>query len=136
LSWSQSLIRISTYEVEVLQKRLAEIERRRAAAEIRIAVLDAEAEGETAQARTCLDAARAHPAYLAAWRRRRATAETDLDLIGREADGARDALASAFEELKKFEHVAELAALARRKETARRETAALDDLALRRRAAG
>ena len=39
--WAQSLIRISTYEVETLQKRLAEIGTRRATAEMRIAVLDA-----------------------------------------------------------------------------------------------
>ena len=45
-TWAQSLIRISNYEVETLQKRLAEIAERRAGAELRIAVLDAEAEGE------------------------------------------------------------------------------------------
>ena len=40
--WAQSLIRISNYEVETLQKRLAEISTRRATAEMRLAVLDAE----------------------------------------------------------------------------------------------
>ena len=42
-AWAQSLIRISNYEVETLQKRLAEIAEHRAGAELRIAVLDAEA---------------------------------------------------------------------------------------------
>ena len=41
-AWAQSLIRISNYEVETLQKRLAEITARRASAEMRIAVLEAE----------------------------------------------------------------------------------------------
>ena len=42
-AWAQSLIRISNYEVETLQKRLADINERRAAAEMKLAVLDAEA---------------------------------------------------------------------------------------------
>ena len=36
-AWAQSLIRISSYEVETLQKRLAEITARRASAEMRVA---------------------------------------------------------------------------------------------------
>ena len=45
-AWAQSLIRISNYEVETLQKRLAEITSRKASAEMRLAVLDAEVEIE------------------------------------------------------------------------------------------
>jgi flagellar protein FliJ len=48
MSWKASLIRISTYEVELLQKRLAEIVARRWQVEMRIATLDAEAEAEAA----------------------------------------------------------------------------------------
>ncbi len=44
--WAASLIRISTHEVETLQKRLAEIVERRMAAELRVTMLDAEAEAE------------------------------------------------------------------------------------------
>ena len=93
-SWAHSLIRISNYEVETLQKRLAEITARRASTEMRLAVLDAE-----------------------------------------EA-GARDALTSAFEELKKFEQVAETTRLNKLIAAAKRETAAFDELGLRRRAVG
>ena len=93
-AWAQSLIRISNYEVETLQKRLAEITARRATAEMRVAVLEAEEEG------------------------------------------ARDALTGAFEELKKFEHVAETTRLNRLIAAGKRETAAFDELGLRRRAAG
>ena len=50
-AWAQSLIRISNYEVETLQKRLAEISARKAEAEMRVAVLDAEAEVERENAR-------------------------------------------------------------------------------------
>jgi flagellar FliJ protein len=48
-----------------------------------------------------------------------------------EEQGARDALIHAFEELKKVEHVAETARVAASKEAARRETAALDEMAQR-----
>ena len=95
-AWAQSLIRISNYEVETLQKRLAEITARRASAEMRIAVLEAEAEIEQ--------------------------------------ERARDALTGAFEELKKFEHVAETTRLNRLIAAGKRETAAFDELGLRRRA--
>ena len=39
MSWSQSLIKLATYEVELLQKRLTEIALRRAAAEARFRAL-------------------------------------------------------------------------------------------------
>ena len=42
----KSLIRISTHEVEMLQKRLAEIVDRRTTAELRLVVLEAEGEAE------------------------------------------------------------------------------------------
>jgi hypothetical protein len=51
-----------------------------------------------------------------------------------EEEGARDALTSAFEELKKFEHVAEMTRLNAAIEAGKRETAAFDELGLRRRA--
>ena len=50
-AWAHSLIRISNYKVETLQKRLSEITERRATAEIKLAVLDAEAEAERDRAR-------------------------------------------------------------------------------------
>ena len=100
--WAQSLIRISGYEVETLQKRLAEIATRRATAEMRLAVLDAERELETDHARA----------------------------MEMEEEGARDALMSAFEELKKFEHVAEVTRLNELAALARRESAAMDEQAI------
>lgn len=133
-AWAQSLIRISNYEVETLQKRLAEITARRTSAEMRIAVLDAEAEIESERARSDADAAMLLQAYLAGWKARKGMAEGDLVQIDAEEAGARDALTSAFEELKKFEHVAETTRLNQLIAQARRETAAFDDLGLRRRA--
>lgn len=133
-AWAQSLIRISNYEVETLQKRLAEITARRASAEMRLAVLDAEVEIERERARADGDAAMLLQSYLTGWKMRRAVAETDVAEIEAEEMGARDALTGAFEELKKFEHVAETTRLNAVIAAGRRETAAFDELGLRRRA--
>ena len=133
-AWAQSLIRISNYEVETLQKRLAEIAERRAGAQVRIAVLDAEAEAERDRARVDAEAGMMLGAYLNGWKARKAQAEGDLSVLDAEEAGARDALTGAFEELKKFEHVAETTRLNAILAAGRRETAAFDELGLRRRA--
>ena len=135
-NWAQSLIRISNYEVETLQKRLAEITARRASAEMRIAVLEAEAEIEQERARDDADAAMMLQAYLNGWKLRKGAAEADVVVIDAEEEGARDALNGAFEELKKFEHVAEATRLSKLVAAAKRETAAFDEMGLRRRAEG
>nr|WP_316629020.1 flagellar export protein FliJ [uncultured Brevundimonas sp.] len=133
-AWAQSLIRISNYEVETLQKRLAEIAERRSQAEVRIAVLDAEAEGERDRARLDAEAGMMLGAYLKGWKARKAKAEGDLTVLDAEEAGARDALTGAFEELKKFEHVAETTRLNQLVAIAKRETAAFDEMGLRKRA--
>ena len=133
-AWAQSLIRISNYEVETLQKRLAEIAERRAGAQVRIAVLDAEAEAERDRARVDAEAGMMLGAYLNGWKARKAQAEGDLSVLDAEEAGARDALTGAFEELKKFEHVAETTRLNQLIALATRETAAFDELGLRKRA--
>lgn len=133
-AWAHSLIRISNYEVETLQKRLAEITARRASAEMRIAVLDAEVEIEREQSRGDADAAMLLQAYLNGWKMRRGAALTEVQTLDLEEEGARDALTGAFEELKKFEHVAETTRLNAVLAACKRETAAFDELGLRRRA--
>jgi flagellar FliJ protein len=133
-AWAQSLIRISNYEVETLQKRLAEITARRASAEMRLAVLDAEAEIEQVRASQDAEAAMLLQAYLNGWKLRKTAAQTDVAEIDAEEVGARDALTGAFEELKKFEHVAETTRLNAMIAAGKRETAAFDEMGLRRRA--
>ncbi|WP_339931355.1 flagellar FliJ family protein [uncultured Brevundimonas sp.] len=133
-AWAHSLIRISNYEVETLQKRLAEITARRASAEMRVAVLDAEVEIEREQSRGDADAAMLLQAYLNGWKMRRGAAMTEVQTLDLEEEGARDALTGAFEELKKFEHVAETTRLNAVLAAGKRESAAFDELGLRRRA--
>ncbi|NWE53482.1 flagellar export protein FliJ [Brevundimonas sp. P7753] len=135
-AWAQSLIRISNYEVETLQKRLAEVAARKAEAEMRVAVLDAEVEIERQNARLDPSSGMMLQAYLKGWAMKRADAEGLVAAVAAEEEGARDALTSAFEELKKFEHVAEAARLSKLLAAAKRETAAFDEMGLRRRAGG
>jgi flagellar FliJ protein len=135
-AWAQSLIRISNYEVETLQKRLAEVAARKAEAEMRVAVLDAEVEIERQNARVDPTSGMMLQAYLKGWALKRADAEGLVAAAAAEEEGARDALTSAFEELKKFEHVAEATRLSKLLAAAKRETAAFDEMGLRRRAGG
>jgi flagellar FliJ protein len=130
--WAQSLIRISNYEVETLQKRLAEISTRRTTAEMRLAVLDAEREMETENARACASSASLLEAYLGGWKIRKSVAQSDLHTVEQEELGARDALMGAFEELKKFEHVAEATRLNQLVAAQRRDSAVMDEQAIRR----
>jgi flagellar protein FliJ len=134
MSWKESLIRISSYEVEMLQRRLADVVERRCEAELRLVVLDADSEAEIVHADRDAQAGWYRAGFLQAMRQRRANLQGEIAGLGAEEAGARDALAEAFEALKRFEHVAETARLAAVKEEARRETVALDELGLRQRA--
>ena len=130
--WMASLIKLADLEVETLQKRLRAIADRRAAVEF---VLESLAmEGREESARALQDASAGW--YLVGFREglkaRRARAEGDLKACAMEEVGARDALTRAFEEQKKYERLAEDVRVAKLKTLARRETAALDELALRR----
>jgi flagellar FliJ protein len=134
--WADSLIRISNHEVETLQKRLAEIVGRRQTAEMKVAALDAESEAEATQAQGDVEAGWYMIGFRQGSKIRRDQALLEIDQILIEEAGARDALAMAFENLKKYEHVAEAAKVAKIKLAGKLETAALDELGLRRVAVG
>ncbi len=136
MRWADQLIKLSNFELELLQKRLAEVVERRTAAELRLAVLTAEGEAEALRAREDAQSAWCHPQFVEGLKLRKAAAQAAIDSAGLEEQGARDALAEAFETLKKYEHVAEGARLAARLEAGRREAAAFDELGLRRAVAG
>ncbi len=129
--WAKSLIRLSTFEVETLQKRLAEVVTRRTHAEMKIATLDAEYEIECVKAAADPHLSRHLTAYKHGFKLRRDTLAAELDLIVREEDGIRDSLSMAFEDLKKFEHVAEVTKLNRIKAEKKAEDAQMDESALR-----
>lgn len=134
--WADSLIRISNHEVETLQKRLADIVERRQTAEMKVATLDAQSELEAMQAQGDVEAGWYMIGFRQGSKIRRDQALLEIDQILIEEAGARDALAQAFENLKKYEHVAEAAKVAKVKLAGKLETAALDELGLRRMAVG
>jgi flagellar export protein FliJ len=134
MSWRESLIRISNYEIETLQKRLAEVVGRREHAELRVVILAAEAEVELGRAEQDSQAGWYRAGFLRSVRDRRAAIQSEISALTAEEAGARDALSEAFEALKKFEHVAETARVTAVKEEARREAVIMDDLGLRKRA--
>ena len=130
-NWMASLIKLADLEVETLQKRLRDIADRRSAIVLVLESLAMEGREETQRA--TLDAAAGW--YLVGFREglkaRRAKAEADLKVCAMEEAGARDALARAFEEQKKYEMLAETARTTAARKVAKLETAALDELALR-----
>ncbi len=132
MSWADSLIKLSGYEVETLQKRLSEVVERRMQAEMKLVLLEAQGESEAAHALRDAEAGMYQIGFLEGLRIRKALAQLEIDRISLEEVGARDALALAFEDEKKYEQVAENMRLARIKEAARRDTAALDEIGLRR----
>ena len=129
--WADSLIRIAKHEVETLQKRVAEITGRRVACERRLEQMRAEAAREAERARTDPEAGWYQAGYMKGWRLMRDQLNQQIAALVVEETGARDALSQAFEELKKFEHVAEMARVAEAKELSRRENAAMDEMGLR-----
>ncbi len=132
MSWIQSLIRMAELEVETLQKRLKEIGDRRDAVLRTLELMQQEANAEAAQARQSAEAGWYMAGFRESMKQRRAKLAGDLRGIAQEEQGARDALAFAFEEQKKYEKLAENARLAAAKTAAKLETAELDELALRR----
>ena len=132
MSWAHSLIRLSTYEAEVLQRRLAEIVERRLAADLRLAILEAEGEAEAIFSADEAAAGLYRAGFLEGLRIRKARVQAEIDAIGLEELGARDVLAEAFETQKKYEQIAENIRLTEVKQVAKRERAELDELGLRR----
>jgi flagellar FliJ protein len=132
MKWTRSLIRINEHEVEVLRKRLGEIVARRAACEAHLVRLAEEAVAETTRARQDAEAGWYLVGFREGWKLRKERAMAELSAIQHEEQGARDALARAYEELKKVEQVAETARVAAVKAQDRRDAQALDELALRR----
>lgn len=132
MKWAKSLIRISNHEVETVQKRVAEIVERRCAIELQLESLEAELASERAGAADFGEAGLYMAGFEEGVKVRRIALIERLNLVEAEEIGARDALAEAFETLKKYEQVLETARIAAAKEEARRETAELDELGLQR----
>ena len=131
MSWETSLVRIADFEVEELRKRLSAVLERKAMAELSLVMLHAEAESESARGIDDAEAGWYRIGWLQGWRLRRDRAQAEIARVEQEEAGARDALNAAFEDLKKYEQVADNAKAAKVKKAARLETAMFDELGLR-----
>jgi flagellar FliJ protein len=131
MSWQGSLVRIAEHEVEELRKRLVVILDARTQAELRLVMLHAEAEAEKARAAEDAESGWYRLGYLDGWRRRRDDAMAAITANEAEEAGCRDALSAAFENLKKYEQVAEAARVTATRERARLERIDLDELGQR-----
>ena len=127
MTWQTALVKLSGYEVEQLRKRLAAIVDRASAAQLKLAMLYAEAEAEQQHQAVNADAGWYRIGYLEGWRVRRDATLAEIAAIAAEEAGARDALADAFSEQKKYEQIAENAQLAAARERARKDVAMLDE---------
>jgi flagellar FliJ protein len=134
--WAQSLIKLSGYEVETLQKRLADIADQRSRVEMRLAMLQAQGEAERAAAAQDPATGWQIVGFMEALKVRMDQVRLDIRDLEAEEQGARDALAQAFETQKKYEQVLEQAQVLALREAGRRETAQMDELGLRKAAGG
>ena len=132
MTWRRSLVRLADHQVEEIRKRLKAILDRRSQAEVALVGLHEEAEAESRHAETDAEAGWMKTDYLKGWRARRDAKTAEIAALRAEEAGAREALAEAFETLKKYEQVAESARAASVKAEAQRETVMLDELGARR----
>ena len=95
MKWADQLIKLSNFEVELLQKRLSEIVERRVLAEMKLAVLVAEGEAELQRAREDAQAGWYHAGFAQGLKVRKAAVQLEIDQAMAEEEGARDALAEA-----------------------------------------
>jgi flagellar FliJ protein len=129
--WTQSLIKIANHEVETLQKQVAEIVGRRQDVQGQQARLEAQVDLEAQHVRDHPGSGLSHMAYLSGVRQKRARFLQVLAGLDQEEEQVRQALAEAFEALKKYEIVAQNIKLAEDRALARQETAMLDEMGLR-----
>jgi flagellar FliJ protein len=130
MSWQDSLIKLATYDVEMRQQQLSEIMGRLTDVQTRMRVLIAEGEAEAKHAERDAEAGWYLAGYAEGLKIRKAALQAQIDAIQAEERGARDALAQAFEEQKKYEQVAESARVAEAKEVRRKESAELDEVGM------
>ena len=130
----ETLIRLKKFQVDEKRRRVTQIEGM--IADFQRMSVDLEREIQTEQERAGINDPShfAYPTYAKAAIQRRENLTRSADELRIQLEDAKNLLSEAFEELKKFEHVAETTRLNRVIAAGKRETAAFDELGLRRRA--
>lgn len=125
-----TLIRLRKQALDDSRKVLTELERQDDALTARLAAFEAELVAEAERVRGDADASYGYGSYLAGTRLRRADIERRRAELAGHIDAARDRVAEAYRDLKRFEHAQAMAEETARKDAGRREQAALDEVAL------
>ncbi len=131
----ESLIKLARFQVEELQRQMADVDRARERLRAQIGRLDNDVERERKLAASDPEAGATFGAYAAAMKTRKENIQVSLADIDRQADTLRGELQDAFEQLKKYELLEErrLAAMEARERAA--EQAELDEIAQRKKRA-
>lgn len=126
----QTLIQLHQRQLDDKRRVLAELEQMRADLDHKVAALDAEVARERKLAADQSDAARQFTAYLDGARRRRATLMRSIEELAEQIEAAANAVALAFQEVKRFEIAVDLKERRRHAQEAHAEQEALDEVAL------
>ncbi|RKQ73836.1 flagellar export protein FliJ [Oceanibaculum indicum] len=125
-----TLIRLHTHQLDDKRRALAEAERRLDNARAQRAALDEEMVAEKATAAKGGEGAYTYGAYLQAAKRRREAIDAGIAVLEKAAGEARDAVAEAFAELKKYEITKANRERREMEEANRREQELLDEMGL------
>jgi chromosome segregation ATPase len=135
----ETLVKLHRWQLNEKRRRIAELETLAATTQARIDDLAAELAAEASVIEASPETRPSLPAYLDAARERRRKLVETLETIAAELAEAREAMTSAFQELKKYEIALELREQREREVEERRQQIALDEMAIeghRRRPAG
>ncbi len=126
----KTLIRLHRNELDEKRRRLAEMQRRLDELGQVLLVHDAEVEREKAMARVDHDASMAFPRFHKAAQQRRERLVADIVEAGRQAEQAREEVAEAFQEVKRYEITEENRIERERRREAQLEQVRLDEVAI------
>lgn len=127
----ESLIKLARFQVEELQRQMADVDAARDRLRAQVEKLDSDLTREKKLADSNPEAAATFGAYAAAMKTRKANLQTSLAEIDRQAETIRGELQDAFEQLKKYELLEERRQAAIRAKEQAAEQAELDEIAQR-----
>lgn len=125
-----TLIRLHTHQLDDKRRALAEAERRLGNAKAQRAALDEELVAEKSHAAEGGEGAYTYGAYLQAAKRRREAMDAGIAVLEKAAGEAREAVAEAFAELKKYEITKASRERRAQEEASRTEQNLLDEMGL------
>ena len=130
MSALDNLVRISRWHLDEARQKLGDLERLEARLQDEVARLDANLQAEQKAAHESDLARAAYPAYAEAQKQRRQRLERSIADVRGQIDQARQAVAEAFGEAKKYELARDNERARARTKRERREAAQMDELGL------